>query len=256
MGLKSAYKEKTPDNILPEIPAEPNIPQVEINGMPADPVAEISTDGGDDSEPESVPLPAAVEIDASNALAAQIAALKRSGELQRQRQEAAAMAARGQPMSRTQKLDLWETQGMPKEERAWFEKHPELIDRPDVTAAAALEAERQGHQRGSKAHRKATRNIFHQIIGGKGSTQPTPQFFQPPAVEPNEPDEVSEAIFSASISRETPTAAGVYREPLPSSVRLSIEEKQIAKNSGISEVEYARQKLRMLKAQETGELQK
>jgi hypothetical protein len=255
MGLKSAYREKSAENIPPEIPTEPNIPQVEINGMGADPVAEIS--GATDDDDDGVePVPTAIELNAENALAAQIEALKRSGELQRQRQEAAAMAARGQPMSRSQKLDLWTQQGMPPEERAWFEKHPELIDHPQVTAAAALEAERQGHTRGSKSHRKATRNIFNQLIGGKASAQPTPEFFQPPAVEPDEPDEPRESIFSAPVSRETPSAAGIYREPSPSSVTLTVDEKQIARNSGISEVEYAKQKLKMLRQQATGELQK
>jgi hypothetical protein len=57
---------------------------------------------------------------------------------------------------------------------------------------------------------------------------------------------------SAPVSRRE---AGGYREPSLRQIKLTSEEAAIAAASGVSETEYARQKLRMLKAKASGELQ-
>jgi hypothetical protein len=49
--------------------------------------------------------------------------------------------------------------------------------------------------------------------------------------------------------------AGGYREPSPRSVKLSPAEQQIAAASGISDIEYARHKLRMEREKRSGERQ-
>jgi hypothetical protein len=55
----------------------------------------------------------------------------------------------------------------------------------------------------------------------------------PPAPQPE-----SGAMYSAPVSRQV--QGGGYR-PSPSSVRLSAEQREAARMSGISEVEYAKQ---------------
>jgi hypothetical protein len=78
------------------------------------------------------------------------------------------------------------------------------------------------------------------------AAQPTPAIFQPPPP----PDRA--AIYSAPVSRRD---IGGVREPSPSSVRLSPEEKEIAAVSGLSQVEYARHKLRLEAEKRRGERQ-
>jgi hypothetical protein len=59
-------------------------------------------------------------------------------------------------------------------------------------------------------------------------------------------------MYAAPVSR---SAVGGYREPSPSSVRLSPAELEIAKAAGVTERQYAEGKLRLLKAKASGELQ-
>ncbi len=106
----------------------------------------------------------------------------------------------------------------------------------------------QGHQPGSPDHQRATRQIFDQHLqaaasGGQPSqSEPSepPEFFRPPP-SPPEPDRA--AMYSAPVSREG-TSAG-YREPSPSSVRLSPAQREAARYAGISEVDYAKQLMKL-----------
>jgi hypothetical protein len=251
--MRLVRREKSPENIPPEIPIEPNIP---ANDAAVEPDAAISTEAESNG---AEPAPVAIELTAENALAAQIAALKHSNELQRQHHAAMMAAQAGQALSREQKLAAWQQQGMHEEELKFLAEHPKMIDRPNITQHAAALALQAGMTRGTPEFLETVRSNFKALTKdnkAQASPQPVPEFFKPPEVEPDEPEQSPGSIYSAPVSRETPSAAGVYREPSPSSVTLSIEEKQIARSSGISETEYARQKLRMLKAQATGELQK
>lgn len=148
------------------------------------------------------------------------------------------MAQHAQP-TREQKLAHWRSIGTDEAELKFLEQNPELIDFPD--AAAAAEAQRQGHNRGTEAHMNATRELFHRQLENMKAqaAAQTPDFFKPqPAPAASAPSPAS--YTSASVSREVPSG---YREPSPSQVRLSAEEKQIARASGISDVVYARNKL-------------
>jgi hypothetical protein len=83
---------------------------------------------------------------------------------------------------------------------------------------------------------------------------PTPKFFAPP--EPKEapsPASVRSALVSAPISREVPS--GDRLPSIPSRVNLSADERAIAAASGISEREYAQNKIRMMRMKRDGELQ-
>jgi hypothetical protein len=67
-----------------------------------------------------------------------------------------------------------------------------------------------------------------------------------PKPEPDKPSFAEESegpAVSAPISRDTPSMGGGYRSP--TQYRLSPTEREIAKASGMSEVEYARNRLRL-----------
>ena len=66
-------------------------------------------------------------------------------------------------------------------------ENPEMIDHAAITALAANQAAQRGHERGTDAHRHATREIFHQHLAhlqaqapANSAPQPTAAFFQPP----------------------------------------------------------------------------
>ncbi len=126
MAVKSAYRQKP----AAKIPAEPsNIADIKIDGQEPEASVGISAELPEGPKPTDA-IVAAVEAAAAAdeskyALLKQIEAIRQSEQAQRQ---AAMMARAHRPMTRDQKLDLWEQQGMPKEERRFFEENPQLVE--------------------------------------------------------------------------------------------------------------------------------
>lgn len=245
MRTKTAYRPKTVEN-----PA-PNIPEVKIDGAEVEPVATHATD--DIPAEPSAALAAeaeAVKADAALALKRQIEALQHSEQLQRQR---AAQIAAQRPIGHADKLANWRAAGMSEADARFLDEHPAMVEHDGLTALAADEAARQGHARNTDAHRQATKQIFERHITSQTHAAQTaePEFFRPapPALPP-----VQSAMYSAPVSRVVPS--GGYREPSPLQVHLSAEEKQVAAVSGISEVEYAKHKLRLEREKAAGERQR
>jgi hypothetical protein len=236
MSVRSRYKGK----FLAEKVAE-TIPPSEKIALDAPPNADAVTAPNDEA------LAKATD-EATARLQRQLAELQRSEQLQRQ---AAAMPQR--PLSREEKLTAWRAQGMSAEDERTLTERPQMIDHDRLTALAAHSAAQQGHERGTAAHREATRQIFDEHWARlQAQAQPPaepPQFFKPPSA-PEPPSAAS--IVSAPVSRGE---VGGYREPSPSQVKLSGEEREIARAAGISEVEYAKHKLAMLRKQRAGEIQ-
>ena len=154
--LRTQYKSnnKSAENIPP---VEEAVPQVEVDGVKAEPVAAVSIDVPAGIEPDVEPdvVARAIEEQASadrakSALVRQLTALRESEALQRQHLAQLA-AAQQQPPNREQLLHLWKSQGMHDAELEFLQANPELIDIPELTSAAAAEATRQGHQRGSES---------------------------------------------------------------------------------------------------------
>jgi hypothetical protein len=245
MRTKTAYREKPVENIPPAaILAE--APAV---------VAEV--------RPETEAQP---ETEAEHKYAEQVttadeaaAALKRQVEALRQSEALLKQAAQPQrPLTREDKLGLWRQQGIPENEYNFLVANPELIDNPAATAYCAREAEAQGHQRGSDEFLHATKQIFDkyqaelqaQAQQTEQPMQETPKFFQPPPPKPMRPPSVP---VSAPVSRSIPNGGPrpEYQQD-PTKVHLSVEEKEIARASNISEVEYARQRLRLEKEKRDG----
>jgi hypothetical protein len=83
---------------------------------------------------------------------------------------------------------------------------------------------------------------------------PTPEFFTPAPPEPA-PQPPAGSIYSAPVSREV-AGAGYRHESVPSRVTLTRDELQIAAASGLTPEEYARQKIKMLRMQQSGQIQR
>jgi hypothetical protein len=197
------------------------------------------------------PPVAVVAVDpdeAALALQNQLAHLKKSEDLQRQY---AAQLARQRPPSREEKLSAWRAQGAEESELSFLEQNPELIDRPDVTSQAAAAALHAGLQRGTDEFNNAVKLNFDTLLGrAEAQAQAGERFFQPrpvPATEPPGPA----AFVSAPVSRRE---AGGPRELSPRSVKLSPLEQEMARNVGISDAEYAKQKLVMMARKANGEI--
>jgi hypothetical protein len=153
--------------------------------------------------------------------------------------------------------------GTTQAEAEFLLDHPQMMYQPKALSKALADITAQGLQRDdSPEFFQAVKERFghhverrQQKAARKASEQPTPEFFQPPVPPPEPPAEQTQsAIFSAPVSRQVGSGGGY--QPSLSSVRLTQEQQQIARASGISDTEYARQKLRMLQAQQAGIIQK
>jgi hypothetical protein len=225
------------------------------------PTIKIEVNGEPIAEPVREALNQASAADAATeALKAQIAALKRGEEMHRQHAEAQAeVAAKAEewkqsPPSHKDLLDHWEKlHGMPRVERLFLEEHPELIDNRELTAQAALEAHQQGLERGTDAFNQATLAGFHRHLQGAQRQVEQPERPAPPMLAAPERD--LSAIVSAPVSREAPSAGDGSRNR-PGRITLTAEERNFARTIGLSEENYAKQKLRLLEAQANGEHQR
>jgi hypothetical protein len=250
MRTKSAYREK---------PAE-NTPAVEIETAPSPEAPVVAAEVRAESE---APAQSKVDRDeAAEALQKQIEELRKSEALQRQAAQQAARLQQQPPLTREGKLDLWRQQGMPADQIAFLESNPELIDYSDLAAFAANEAAQAGHERGSREHMHATKQIFDQHMehlkqqatanNPESAMTPTPKFFEPPPPPPPRPRHVP---VSAPVSRQIPDGSprSEYEQD-PRRVHLSVEEREIARASGITEVQYAANKIKLMQAKARGEI--
>lgn len=131
--------------------------------------------------------------------------------------------------------------GLTIAEKDWLKQHPDALSDPEKNAYLGA------------AYWEATK--------AKGLARNTPQYFQfleerlgyrQPEAPPNEDDEIDPSppparripTVSAPVSRDIPSA-GTGR-PQNSQITLAPAEREAAAFSGISEVEYARQKVRLL----------
>lgn len=243
--LKSAYREK---EIAPPPQGLNETGRPSGQSFEAEPVGVEPSIGELEAYPEDAAIAEAVQADESrHALKSQIENLRRSEQLQRQ-------AQMRQP-SREQLLELWKQQGMTEPEADFLRANPELIDNPQLTALSAHEAAQMGHERGTESHMQATKQLFHNRLRDHAMVNAqTPAFFAPPA-SPEPTGRQRSAIVSAPVSREAPGTTGGYSEPSPSRIHLTAAEVEIARASGISEKQYALNKLRMLRERSNGERQ-
>lgn len=133
-----------------------------------------------------------------------------------------------------------------------------MLDHLEVTDYAASQALQAGLQPDTDQYRTAVRSNFAQAmkhIQARAQTE-VPEPFRPSPPPPPQPRaETRAAMISAPISRQAPSSNGERYELTPSKINLTADEKAIADASGLSHVEYARQKLRLLKAKKEGTIQ-
>jgi hypothetical protein len=90
------------------------------------------------------------------------------------------------PMSREQRLAEWRAQGLSDAEVEFLQKHPAMLDFPELCGLAVNRAQQAGHQRGSDAFFDFVTKSFDaqlnhlQAEAANPDMQPTPQFFKPP----------------------------------------------------------------------------
>jgi len=248
---KSAYK-----NIpAPNIPAEelPEALAVPSDEPPAvEPATEIEPQP--ESNPEAVQAEqAAIEADAAaNALKAQLAAHRQAEALQQAQHQQAAVAAPHAPVTREQKLEAW---GLSESEKSFLIAHPEMLDNDPVLAAAIQTATRAGVARSAPEFLPTVRKNFdvHLRHFQEQARAESPAFFRPEA--PRMPSQPSPASFtSAPVSRGDVASGERLSRPDNNKVRLSAEEMDMAKLSGISVEEYAKGKLTLQRKKLSGEI--
>jgi hypothetical protein len=135
--------------------------------------------------------------------------------------------------------------GLLDAERTWLKSHRELMTDNRKNArlqAAYFDAEDAGHPRGTPEYF----DFIEQKLGYKKA---------PARIEPEEDDEPEERtpIVAAPVSRETPSAG--TGKPSSTRITLSPLQREAAKNAGISDLEYAKQLIRLQEAKEGGHLQ-
>jgi hypothetical protein len=131
-----------------------------------------------------------------------------------------------------------------------------MIDHDQLLAYASQQAHADGIKADTDDFRRAVKSNFDTALRHLTAQveHETPRFFAPPQPKPaSEPATRSAAMVSAPVSREIPS--GNRDLSLPTRVSLSVEERQIAAASGISDQEYARNKIIMLRKQRSGEIQ-
>jgi hypothetical protein len=256
MKTKTAYRPKsgTPENIPPEnkpaveaVIAAPEAPAVAVDVRP-------ETETPAEREAERNHAEEVTKADeAAEALRRQVAALRQSEALLRQ----AAQPQR--PLSRDEKLALWQHQGMPADQLEFLKANPELVDYSELAAYAANEAAQQGHERGSHEHMRATKELFDQHMEHlqqqaqtnslePAMNNPTPKFFAPPPPKPP----ATPSHYSAPVSRQVP---GSNRPDWQNGrTTLTLQEKEAARIAGVDEITYAKNKLKMLAMRERGEI--
>src|SRR5262249_25692779 len=249
-----------------ELPIEPELPAAEFPGLPpsavrqpepvtaAAPEAVAATQAGEIPQvPASEPQPAAPpELDATAAFMRQIEAHKRAEELQRFLQ-----TPEGQ---RELRIQNFKANGLSAGEEQMLRENPVMVDRPDVLHFAHNAAMQAGIERGSPEFLSAMKAVFEEAMKPQAPEptvpaaepeQATPAFFAPPAPPPPEPAGAS--FVSAPVSRSVPTSGGPQTDP--SKVRLSPAERQIAQVSGLTDLQYAQQKMRLIQEKARGERQ-
>jgi hypothetical protein len=153
-------------------------------------------------------------------------------------------------------------------EQQFVQAHPELLEHPKLTEWAVAVALQHGYQRGTPDFLDVTKQLFDRQMAAQANAAPATQqsepaapepphqvqeapmpnhpFHQRPPPPPPEPSEQSASIYSAPVSREA--SGGGYRQSSPSSVRLSPDQREAAKMSGVTETEYARQLQKLYEA--------
>jgi hypothetical protein len=252
---KTAYRPKN----IPEEPPQPS-ETVKINfatdtDTEAEPAATIV---GDDAVTEA--LQRAVEADeASEALKRQLQHLHASEALQRAHVERMAQMAAPAPTLPAEpeaRIALWRAHGLSDEDASYLQERPEMVQYPMITKAAYAATLQSGAERDSPAFAQTMEGNFAALLNqAQAQAQPAPAstFFEPsesPRLPATEHDR-RVSIVSAPVSRTVPSGETGYRPARQ--ITLTAQEQEFARIAGISDVEFAKQKQKLILAKANGD---
>jgi hypothetical protein len=192
--------------------------------------------------------------DASTAFQKQIDALRQSEAIQKQRHQLAAK------------------HGLTPNQSAFLEHNPSFPNHPDVAKRALMAAHAEGHAEDSDAFHASVHRHFHAEVGTihpdhlverggmrpddnpeRADERPPPKPRQRQRQMDNDDDDLAGRgrFVSAPVSRDVPDGRSYgEREQSRGRVTLSIEQKDMARRLGQSDVEYARGLIEMRKRDE------
>jgi hypothetical protein len=152
--------------------------------------------------------------------------------------------------------------GTTQAEAEFLLDHPAMMYEPKAMQRTMAEIQAAGVQRDdSPEYFQAVESTFNRHLerkqkkaAAKAAAEPVPEYFQPRPAPPEQPaEQMQSAIYSAPVSRQV--GGGNYQAS-PNSIRLTREEQEAARMAGVSDTEYARNKLKMLRMQQAGQIQK
>ena len=225
----------------PAAPAEPVVAPVEPTAVT--PPSDSPMLDNLKAARDSVPFPPGQD---ANALQAQLAAVQQAEAAQREAFEQQRQIAAAMQIERQQ----------PKEPPQLSERDLQFLGaRPgiqsDPTFSQSIAALAHVYQYGSDDFYKAMEmkypvSNFRRVEPKQHEDSPPPRI-----VEREEPKPSRRVVTSAPVSRNESGAPSSYT-PSPSSVKLSPAEREIAAGAGMSDADYARNKLRLAKLKESG----
>jgi hypothetical protein len=237
MRVKSAYK------------AKPEPSPVEVNVAAADIPA-----------PEVDKLAQASEAEGAEVIRQQMESLRKATE--HERAQAAEHVQPSPDDVRAARLAHWRQNGLPESEVEFLKAHPIMLDAPELTYMAACEAAQAGHQVGTPEFHEHVRNRFDFHMGEvhrrasavPPAAQPTPEFFAPPEPPaPAPPDQSS--LVAAPVSREVNWSGRSYTASSPDQIRLTAAQREAARMSGLTDIQYAKQLIELDRRKAAGLIQ-
>jgi hypothetical protein len=187
------------------------------------------------------PLAATVDVtqndnpndDASEAFKRQIEALKESERIQQERAAAAQAPA------------------LTKKEMQFLKDNPDFLDDHEIAHQALMRAHRGGHVLDSDEFHSAVKEHWQALRMPPARTSPA-SYDAPDLPDLPEASERTRNV-SAPVSRETQANGGFNKYgDRPGRITLSVQQKEAAKFSGLTEREYAEQLLRLREEQKNG----
>jgi hypothetical protein len=253
MALRKRYRERIESPDAPPISTAPvsvSVPSMDA----ADDVQKETSPAGPKPPEQSATEPSPADKAAQDAIALQLRLreMERAENLQHeaasQPQQHPQLATEPQQASAEK---IIEASGLPERAKTWLREHPTYIT--DSTLNTRLQ---QFHPVAEHlSGERFTDKYFNQmdaLLFKKDSGNGVPQ--QPPAQRnPPQPQRYTGPTLSAPPTREVPSMSS--GRPQSHRAPLTQEQKDMAKASGISEQEYARQLERMLRLQQAGAIQ-
>jgi hypothetical protein len=238
-------------------------PPVEPPAEPSDSVGAEAEAGDSEAAQRALAEQAAADAAKADLLNPDLALKRQYEQIQQAQQLRQQQAQQLQaPHTREQWVAaLMQQSGTTKAEAEFLLDHPVMMYEPKAMQRTMADIHAAGVQRDdSPEYFRAVEETFQrhlerkqQKAAAKAAAKPPPEFFTPTAPPPEQPEQSASSIYSAPVSRQ---AGGGNYQPSPSSIRLSREEQEAARMAGISDTEYARNKLKMLRMQQTGQIQK